>query len=122
MNLQIFKMPEVVRGAARLALANHSGGGFFIRRARVASPGAAVVKGGVKPLARHAMTPFSNKENVPPAGVVRASPKRRSPLPDWYPRTPLRDITSVVKVMAISWAVLQISVNAMTISYSYYCV
>ncbi|TVU29484.1 hypothetical protein EJB05_21050, partial [Eragrostis curvula] len=93
---RIFKMPEV-RVATRSVLADHSGGGFFIRR--VASPGAVVVKGGVKPLARQALTPSSNKENVPPAGAVTAAPKKRSPLPDWYPRTPLRDITSIVKAL-----------------------
>jgi hypothetical protein len=89
-------MPEV-RTATRPALADISGGGFFIRR--VAPPGAVLVKGAVKPLARQARTPSSNKENVPPVGALRTAPKRRSPLPDWYPRTPLRDITSIVKVM-----------------------
>ncbi|KAL6634652.1 hypothetical protein ACP70R_027323 [Stipagrostis hirtigluma subsp. patula] len=88
------KMPEV-RNPSRTALADLSGGGFFIRR--VSSPGAVVGKGGVKPLARRTLTPSSNKENVPPVWDARAAPKRRSPLPDWYPRTPLRDITSIVK-------------------------
>lgn len=86
-----------VRTANRPALADISGGGFFIRR--VESPGAVLVKGAVKRLARQALSPSSNKENVPPVGAVRAAPKRRSPLPDWYPRTPLRDITSIVKVV-----------------------
>jgi len=85
-----------VRTASRPALADISGGGFFIRR--VESPGAVLVKGAVKPLARQALSPSSNKENVPPVGAVRGAPKR-SPLPDWYPRTPLRDITSIVKVV-----------------------
>ncbi|XP_062219488.1 protein GIGAS CELL1-like [Phragmites australis] len=89
-------MPEM-RNASRPALADVSGGGFFIRK--VASPGAVVVKGSVKPLARRALAPSSNKENVPPVSAVRATPKRRSPLPDWYPRTPLRDITSIVKAL-----------------------
>ncbi|KAK3158335.1 hypothetical protein QOZ80_2AG0135810 [Eleusine coracana subsp. coracana] len=89
-------MPEV-RGVTRPELADLSGGGFFIRR--VASPGAMMVKGGVKPLARRALTPSSNKENVPPTGAMTAAPKRRSILPDWYPRTPLRDITSIVKAL-----------------------
>ncbi|PUZ76331.1 hypothetical protein GQ55_1G281500 [Panicum hallii var. hallii] len=89
-------MPEV-RTATRPALADISGGGFFIRR--VAPPGAVLVKGAVKPLARQARTPSSNKENVPPVGALRTAPKRRSPLPDWYPRTPLRDITSIVKAL-----------------------
>ncbi|WVZ82397.1 hypothetical protein U9M48_029663 [Paspalum notatum var. saurae] len=91
-----YKMPQV-RTASRSVLAGHSGGGFLIRR--VASPGALVVKGSVtvKPLARRAQRSSSNKENEPPAGAVMAAPKRRSPLPDWYPRTPLRDITSIIK-------------------------
>ncbi|CAL4968534.1 unnamed protein product [Urochloa decumbens] len=87
-------MPEL-RSATRSALADISGGGFLIRR--MASPGV-LVKGAVKPLARQARTPSSNKENVPPVGALIA-PKRRSPLPDWYPRTPLRDITSIVKAL-----------------------
>ncbi|KAL6634653.1 hypothetical protein ACP70R_027324 [Stipagrostis hirtigluma subsp. patula] len=89
-------MPEV-RGANRTVLADLSGGGFFIRR--VASPGAVMAKRSVKPLARQVPSPSSNKENVPPVWVARATPKRRSPLPDWYPRTPLRDITSIVKAV-----------------------
>ncbi|XP_039847492.1 protein POLYCHOME-like [Panicum virgatum] len=88
-------MPQV-RIASRPVLANHSGGGFVIRR--VAFPGIVVAKCTIKPLARRARTPLSNKENVPPAGAVKAAPKR-SPLPDWYPRTPLRDITSIVKAL-----------------------
>ncbi|KAF8693624.1 hypothetical protein HU200_039034 [Digitaria exilis] len=91
---QNYKMPEM-RSATRPALTDISGGGFFIRK--VASPGAVLVKGAVQPLARQARTPSSNKENVPPVGAL-AAPKIRSPLPDWYPRTPLRDITSIVKV------------------------
>ncbi|KAG2651952.1 hypothetical protein PVAP13_1NG324400 [Panicum virgatum] len=89
-------MPEV-RTATRPALADISGGGFFIRR--LASPGAVLVKGAVKPLAREARTPSSNKENVPPVGAFWTAPKKRSLLPDWYPRTPLRDITSIVKAL-----------------------
>ncbi|KAJ1258161.1 hypothetical protein BS78_10G053300 [Paspalum vaginatum] len=91
-------MPQV-RTASRPVLAGHSGGGFLIRR--VASPGALVVKGSVtvKPLARRARRSLSNKENEPPANAVTAAPKRRSPLPDWYPRTPLRDITSIIKAL-----------------------
>ncbi|PUZ76332.1 hypothetical protein GQ55_1G281600 [Panicum hallii var. hallii] len=89
-------MPQV-RTASRPVLAGHSGGGFFIRR--VASPGIVVAKCTIKPLARQARTPLSNKENVPPAGAVKAAPKRRTPLPEWYPRTPLRDITSIIKAL-----------------------
>ncbi|KAL6899324.1 hypothetical protein ACP4OV_005982 [Aristida adscensionis] len=90
------KMPEL-RNASRTALADLSGGGFFIRR--VASPGPVMVKGAVKPLARRALASSNNKENVPPVWAAKAVPKRRSPLPDWYPRTPLRDITSIVKAV-----------------------
>ena len=59
--LQNYKMPEV-RTATRPALADISGGGFFIRR--VASPGAVLVKGAVKPLARQARTTSKNKGDV----------------------------------------------------------
>uniref|UniRef100_A0A0D9V3Z4 Uncharacterized protein n=1 Tax=Leersia perrieri TaxID=77586 RepID=A0A0D9V3Z4_9ORYZ len=31
--------------------------------------------------------------------IGKTTPKRRSPLPEWYPRSLLRDITSIVKVM-----------------------
>jgi hypothetical protein len=90
-----------VRIASRTAVADHSGGGFFIRR--LASPGALVVeKGAVKPLARRVPLPSSNKENVPPAWAAWTPPKKRSSLPEWYPRTPLRDITSVIKVITTS--------------------
>uniref|UniRef100_A0A0D9VHQ1 Uncharacterized protein n=1 Tax=Leersia perrieri TaxID=77586 RepID=A0A0D9VHQ1_9ORYZ len=55
----------------------------------------------VKQLARRGQRPSSNKENVPPSWAVtaRTTPKRRSPLPEWYPRSPLRDISSVVKAV-----------------------
>ena len=45
--------------------------------------------------------PFDNKENVSPAfssSRRRRTSRRKSPLPSWYPRTPLRDITAVVNV------------------------
>ncbi|KAL6882064.1 hypothetical protein ACP4OV_011536 [Aristida adscensionis] len=84
-----------VREASRTAVADLScGGGFIIRR--LASPGSVVVQGAAKPLARRVLTPSSNKENVPP---VWAAPNRRSPLPEWYPRTPLRDITTIIKAV-----------------------
>uniref|UniRef100_J3LEB7 Uncharacterized protein n=1 Tax=Oryza brachyantha TaxID=4533 RepID=J3LEB7_ORYBR len=90
-----------VRSSGRTVLADPSSGGFFVRR--MASPGAVAVGGAVKPLARRALPPSSNKENVPPSWAVtaRATPKmrRRSPLPEWYPRSPLRDVTSVVKAI-----------------------
>lgn len=54
----------------------------------MASPGTSQAKGAAKPLARRVRTP-----------AARAKPKRRSPLPDWYPRVPLRDITSIVKAL-----------------------
>ncbi|ERN11699.1 hypothetical protein AMTR_s00022p00227480 [Amborella trichopoda] len=41
----------------------------------------------------------SNKENMPPAYSRRSRERQRtSPLPAWYPRTPLRDITAIVRV------------------------
>lgn len=88
-----------VRIASRTAVADRSGGGggFFVRRA--VSPGAVVDKGAVKPLARLVPSPSSNKENVPPAWAAWTAPKRRSFLPEWYPRTPLRDITSIIKAV-----------------------
>lgn len=93
----ISKMPEL-RDGRRTALADLSGGGFFIRR--VASPGALAVRAAGKPLPRRFVSPSNNKENVPPVWAVRATPpNRRSPLPDWYPRTPLRDITAIVKAV-----------------------
>ncbi|XP_047077549.1 uncharacterized protein LOC124687861 [Lolium rigidum] len=88
-----------VRMASRTTVADRSSGGFFIRR--LVSPGAVVENGGVKPLARRDPLPSSNKENVPPAWAAWTAPKRRSALPEWYPRTPLRDITSVIK--AVEW-------------------
>lgn len=39
-----------------------------------------------------------NKENLPP---WRSARRRRSPLPAWYPRTPLRDITVIVRVRSL---------------------
>lgn len=74
------------------------GGGFFIRR--VASPGALAARGSRKPLARRYISPSRNKENLPPVWALRATTtKRKSPLPEWYPRTPLRDITAIAKAI-----------------------
>ncbi|XP_048557926.1 protein POLYCHOME-like [Triticum urartu] len=90
-------MPEH-RELKRTALTDLSGGGFFIRR--VASPGALAGRRAGKPLPRRFASPSSNKENVPPVWAVKATPpRRRSPLPGWYPRTPLRDITVIVKAI-----------------------
>ncbi|CAM0904213.1 unnamed protein product [Alopecurus aequalis] len=90
-------MPEH-REIKRTGLTDLSGGGFFIRR--VASPGALAGRRPGKALSRRFASPSSNKENVPPAWAVKATPqRRRSPLPDWYPRTPLRDITAIVKAI-----------------------
>ncbi|XP_020592793.1 protein POLYCHOME-like [Phalaenopsis equestris] len=71
------------------------GGGYWIRRVDY-SPAAMTGQGKVRRL-----FPMNNKENIPygwrrsPAARVRRP--GRSPLPDWYPRTPLRDITAIVK-------------------------
>ncbi|KAG8082344.1 hypothetical protein GUJ93_ZPchr0014g46717 [Zizania palustris] len=90
-------MPEL-RDGKRTAPGDLSGGGFFFRR--VASPGALAVRGTRKPQPRRFISPSNNKENMPPVWAVKATPpKRRSPLPDWYPRTPLRDITAIVKAI-----------------------
>ncbi|XP_078162042.1 uncharacterized protein LOC144557347 [Carex rostrata] len=42
-----------------------------------------------------------NKENIIPvtSQVVQPTREGRSPLPYWYPRTPLRDITAVLKAI-----------------------
>jgi hypothetical protein len=74
-------------------------GEFFIRR--VSLPRSLVVRGTArKHLTRRYISPSSNKENMPPVLAVKAThPKRRSPLPKWYPRVPLCDITAIAKVM-----------------------
>ncbi|XP_058071431.1 protein POLYCHOME-like [Magnolia sinica] len=44
-------------------------------------------------------SPSDNKENIPQessSSQRRRGRPRKSPLPSWYPRTPLRDITAVV--------------------------
>lgn len=71
--------------------------GLWIRR--VGSPAAVVIR------PQRFVRPDDNKENVPPEGYVGPTPRRRrrqrarkSPLPEWYPRTPLRDITVIVNV------------------------
>ncbi|KAM0893892.1 hypothetical protein ACQ4PT_024800 [Festuca glaucescens] len=93
----ISKMPEH-REIKRTGLTDLSGGGFFIRR--VSSPGALAGRRAGWPLSRRFPSPSSNKENVPPVWAVKATPaRRRTPLPDWYPRTPLRDITAIVKAI-----------------------
>lgn len=38
-----------------------------------------------------------DKENWP-VGGVRTCSRRRSPLPSWYQRTPLRDVSAIVRV------------------------
>ncbi|GJM85062.1 hypothetical protein PR202_ga01479 [Eleusine coracana subsp. coracana] len=87
------------RNRVPLAAGEDGGGGFFIRR--VASPSSLAVRGKAgKHLARRFILPSNNKENMPPVLAVRATPpKRRSPLPKWYPRTPLRDITTIAKAI-----------------------
>ncbi|KAG6496819.1 uncharacterized protein LOC121988399 [Zingiber officinale] len=45
------------------------------------------------------VTPTDNKENIPPTSARRSVRQRKSPLPYWYPRTPLRDITVVVNAL-----------------------
>ncbi|TVU29991.1 hypothetical protein EJB05_21591 [Eragrostis curvula] len=101
-SFQIYKMPKF-KDDKRAAHANFSsggaGGGFFIRR--VESPGALAVRGVAgKHRRRRFISSSNNKENMPPVWAVKATPsKRRSPLPEWYPRTPLRDITTIAKAI-----------------------
>ncbi|KAM0893891.1 hypothetical protein ACQ4PT_024800 [Festuca glaucescens] len=121
---EISKMPEH-REIKRTGLTDLSGGGFFIRR--VSSPGALAGRRAGWPLSRRFPSPSSNKENVPPVWAVKATPaRRRTPLPDWYPRTPLRDITAIVKFetaisYGVHYATVTVAVMACTssISYSY---
>lgn len=50
----------------------------------------------------HLYRPPSNKENIPPESSSsrrRRTRPRKSPLPSWYPRTPLRDITAIVNAL-----------------------
>lgn len=102
--LQSPEMPESRDGRSE-DLADLSGGvgggGFFIRR--VASPGALAVRGVRKPLARRYISPSRNKENLLPVWALRVTPTKRSPLPGWYPRTPLRDITAIAKVCILQY-------------------
>ncbi|GJN21122.1 hypothetical protein PR202_gb08572 [Eleusine coracana subsp. coracana] len=97
--LQSYKMLEFRNSKrAPLTAGEDGSGGFFIRR--VVSPSSLAVRGTTKKhMARWSRLPSNNKENRPPVWAVRATPpKRRSPLPKWYPRTPLRDITAIAKV------------------------
>jgi hypothetical protein len=54
------------------------------------------------PRGRGGWTPL-DRENMPPPGSARRRRGRgsNSLLPSWYPRTPLRDITAVVRVMIV---------------------
>ncbi|XP_020261176.1 protein POLYCHOME-like [Asparagus officinalis] len=75
------------------------GGRLWVRR--VDPPAAAVTT------RRMSRATEDNKENIPPAGYLESSPLwrrrrvrvRKSPLPEWYPRTPLRDITAIVNAL-----------------------
>ncbi|CAK7342432.1 unnamed protein product [Dovyalis caffra] len=58
------------------------------------------------PRGRGGRTPLG-RENMPPPGSARRGRGRgsNSVLPAWYPRTPLRDITAVVRVgMLLKWS------------------
>ncbi|KAJ0965109.1 hypothetical protein J5N97_026247 [Dioscorea zingiberensis] len=72
-------MPEVREWAVRVGQVE---GGVWMRR-------------GAAPRSPMAMA-VDNKENIPP---WRSGRRRKSPLPVWYPRTPLRDITDVVHAL-----------------------
>ncbi|KAK7396276.1 hypothetical protein VNO78_17167 [Psophocarpus tetragonolobus] len=54
------------------------------------------------PLGRARARPFLGSQNTPPSGTLRRARGRvpsRSLLPPWYPRTPLRDISAVVRAI-----------------------
>ncbi|XP_073010859.1 uncharacterized protein [Typha latifolia] len=93
-------MPEPREWMARTrGTASQLSGGFFIRR--VSSPAAATaqVAGHGR---QHVFRVTDNKENIPPPWAVAARRRargRKSPLPSWYPRTPLRDITAIVNAV-----------------------
>ncbi|XP_020109920.1 protein POLYCHOME-like, partial [Ananas comosus] len=69
-------------------------GGGALRR--VTSPGALAAAAARR---RHLLRDLATegKENMPPWAA--RSRTRRSPLPKWYPRTPLRDITAIVRAI-----------------------
>jgi hypothetical protein len=95
--LQDYKIPQL-RTASRPAVASNSAGGFFYQEEggitrSFGGEGRRQAAGSTGP-----NTFQQQGKCVPPAGAARAKPKRRSPLPDWYPRTPLRDITPIIKV------------------------
>ncbi|THU67412.1 hypothetical protein C4D60_Mb05t24360 [Musa balbisiana] len=72
--------------------------GFWIRR--VAFPDAVVRSRSRREQSLVFTT--DDKENIPPSLVVTARRRvgrRKSPLPSWYPRTPLRDVTVVVNAL-----------------------
>ncbi|KAG1327268.1 muscle M-line assembly protein unc-89-like [Cocos nucifera] len=83
-------MPETrnraVRGGG--AAAGEIAGGFFIRRGALPVTEAGPVRVPSRGLAH-------GKENIPRWAVTR----RKSPLPAWHPRTPLRDITVIVNAL-----------------------
>nr|CAD1831469.1 unnamed protein product [Ananas comosus var. bracteatus] len=83
------------RGAAAVG---ELSGGFFIRR--VTSPGALAAAAAAAAARRRRLLrhlPTKGKENMP--RWAARSRTRRSPLPEWYPRTPLRDITAIVRAI-----------------------
>ncbi|XP_020110783.1 protein POLYCHOME-like [Ananas comosus] len=98
-------MPETRELMARrggAAAVGELSGGFFIRR--VTSPGAVAAAAAAAAARKRRLRRDSatdNKENVAPWGPVGRHPSRtrRSPLPEWYPRTPLRDITAIVRAI-----------------------
>ncbi|EHA8586419.1 extensin [Cocos nucifera] len=77
----------VVRGAG--VATRELAGGFFIQRG--VSPMPAARSG--RFLSRRV---GDGKENIRPRAVTRSS---KSPLPEWHPRTPLRDITVIVSAL-----------------------
>ncbi|CAL9124084.1 unnamed protein product [Musa textilis] len=86
-------MPE-----ARRATMGDFTGGFWIRRA--AYP--AAMPGSRRRRIQSFVAAIDNKENIHPsrAATARRRPRYgKSPLPSWYPRTPLRDITIIINAL-----------------------
>ncbi|URE10053.1 hypothetical protein MUK42_04885 [Musa troglodytarum] len=87
------RMPE-----ARRATMGDFTGGFWIRRA--AYP--AAMPGSRRRRIQSFVAAIDNKENIHPsrAATARRRPRYgKSPLPSWYPRTPLRDITIIINAL-----------------------
>ncbi|KAG6494361.1 protein POLYCHOME-like [Zingiber officinale] len=87
-------MPEVSEGMNRNSAENVATG-FWIRR-----PAYPIgLRRSRSNNLQNFMSPTDNKENIPPTTARHLARQRKSPLPHWYPRTPLRDITVVINAL-----------------------